>query len=59
MVFKLLGPLINHCLCLLTLIAYINPMGLWLVLLYWLYTYKFVDPNAAMIRVLKVLQEKI
>ena len=34
MVFKLLGPLVNHCLYLLTLVAYINPMGLWLVLLY-------------------------
>ena len=29
MVFKSGGTLINHCLCLLTLIAYINPMGLW------------------------------
>ena len=34
MVFKLGGTLLNHCLCLLTLIAYINPIGLWLVLLY-------------------------
>ena len=29
MVFKLGETLIDHCLCLLTLIAYINPMGLW------------------------------